>query len=100
MQRSTFEDALHTTLIVVQFRPEPEISFFDIQELSGLRQWLRSQFVAVVYGFDPNDPDFTDAKKKPERAPTALPGFYLAATSILGPIRLRQLRVRANTCKV
>ena len=80
---------------VLQFRPEPEISYFDIQEASGLRNWLRNQFMSVVYGYDPNADDPLD-----EQVPQYLESFYLSSTSILGPIRLRQLRVRANSCKV
>jgi Polycystin cation channel len=78
-----------------QFRPQPEIAFFDIQEASGLRQWLRTQFIAVMYGFNPNSENGLK-----EQAPTQLDAFYLSATSILGPIRLRQLRVRADSCEV
>lgn len=78
----------------MQFRPEPEVSFHNIQEKAGLRHWLRNQFLAVMYGFDPNGGELDMVTQQ------ALPGFYLASTSILGPIRLRQARVQANSCEV
>jgi hypothetical protein len=81
----------------VQIGPEPEIQFGEIYELAGLRRWLEAQFFNVMYGYDPKDPGEDDEFQP---LPTHIRGFYLSSTTILGPIRLRQLRVRANSCKV
>lgn len=48
----------------------------------------------VTYGFNPNDPEDT-----PQQVSTYIDGFYLSSTTILGPIRLRQLRVRNDVCE-
>lgn len=85
---------------VVQFRPEPEIAFDNINELAGLRRWIEGPFMAVFYGYNPNtppdDPVFSDFKPMSNY----IAGFYLASTTVLGPIRLRQLRVKADSCPV
>ena len=79
----------------MQFRPEPDIRFNNIHEIGGLKAWLERVFMAVFYGYQPNsmadEPTF-----KPMA--TYIPRLYLASTTILGPIRLRQLRVEANSC--
>lgn len=83
----------------MQNRPEPEISFFNINELAGLQRWLEGPFMAVFFGYNPNSPD-QDVFTNMTPLPTYIPGFYLASTTVLGPIRLRQLRVRSDSCKV
>lgn len=85
---------------MLQFRPEPEISFFNINELAGLRRWLEGPFMAVFFGYSPNTAPDDDAWTKMTPLATYIPGFYLASTTVLGPIRLRQLRVGSDSCEV
>lgn len=84
----------------MQFRPEPEISFNNINELAGLQRWLEGQFMAVFFGYNPNTPPDADVWTDMKPLPTYIPGFYLASTTVLGPIRLRQLRVGSDSCTV
>jgi hypothetical protein len=79
----------------LQLRPEPDIKFYSIIELSGLRAWIEGPMMAVVFGYQPNS-----MSDEPGFLPMAgyIPGFYLASTTVLGPIRMRQLRVESDSC--
>lgn len=79
----------------MQFRPEPDIRFFKINEIGGLKAWIERPMMAVFYGYQPNSMS-DESSFKPMAS--YIPGFYLSSTTILGPIRLRQLRVKANSC--
>lgn len=56
--------------------------------------------MAVFFGYNPNTPPDADVWTEMKPLPTYIPGFYLASTTVLGPIRLRQLRVGSDSCKV
>lgn len=56
--------------------------------------------MAVFYGYNPNTPPDDPAFRDYQPLSNYIAGFYLASTTVLGPIRLRQLRVKANSCEV
>ena len=56
--------------------------------------------MAVFYGYNPNTPPDDPVFSEFRPMSNYIAGFYLASTTVLGPIRLRQLRVRADSCAV
>jgi Polycystin cation channel len=56
--------------------------------------------MAVFYGYNPNSEEDGEAFQNYQPLSNYIAGFYLASTTVLGPIRLRQLRVKSNSCEV
>lgn len=55
--------------------------------------------MAVFYGYNPNTPPDDPAFSEFKPLSNYIAGFYLASATVLGPIRLRQLRVESNSCQ-
>ena len=83
----------------IQDLPEPQMTWNSITEVNGLMHWLQNQFYVVMWAFDPAasiDPE----TGLPDSPPFHMPGRYLSSSLFLGPVRLRQARVPADSCKV